>query len=341
MADFSPPGSWPATTCSIYKWWLYTPLSGALLTLFLSIGCQSKHEGICVNLVMPARQPLKHDFIEKVKTWSDNAVNNKAVDWQDQLRVLSEVGDLITPELSLEELIAVIYSSVNQLMDAYQFSVGIFDDKEMTITFKGIIEDGKKIPDLVVDVSTPDRLAPLCILHDVEIFINDMDKDYKKYVKEIPKAYVGLSPQAALYVPLKMKDEVKGLITVRTIHKNVYHPHHVYILKTVGHFVTRYLALANEIAKPFIKTESAQKKWKWNAAENLSLTSKKLLSSLTPREKDVLFFMISGLSNKCIAEKLFVSPGTIKTHTLNIYQKMDVSNRTSAIMKAIELNWFN
>jgi DNA-binding NarL/FixJ family response regulator len=50
--------------------------------------------------------------------------------------------------------------------------------------------------------------------------------------------------------------------------------------------------------------------------------------------------MVSGLPNKTIAEKLFVSPGTIKTHTLNIYQKLDVGNRTSAIMKAIELNWF-
>lgn len=290
---------------------------------------------------MPQQQTLKHDFVEKVKIWSDNAATNNVVDWQDQLKVLSQVGDLITPELSLEELISVVYSSVNQLMDAYQFSVGIFDEDEMTITFKGIIENGERIPDLVVDASTPNRLAPLCVLHDVDIFINDMEKEYKKYVKEIPKAYVGVSPQAALYIPLKMKDKVTALITVRTIHKNVYQPHHVYILKTVGHFVTRYIALANEIAKPYVKTEAAQKKWKWNAAENLTPSSKKLLSALTTREKDVLFLMMSGLSNKSIAEKLFVSAGTVKTHTLNIYNKMDVSNRTSAIMKAIELNWFN
>jgi LuxR family maltose regulon positive regulatory protein len=61
---------------------------------------------------------------------------------------------------------------------------------------------------------------------------------------------------------------------------------------------------------------------------------------LTEREKEVLFLLVSGLSNKAMGEKLFVSPATIKTHTLNIYKKMDVSNRTSAIMKAIELNWF-
>ena len=290
---------------------------------------------------MPQQQVLKNDFVEKVRSWSDNAASNKVVDWQDQLRVLSEVGDLITPELSLEELIAIIYSSVNQLMDAYQFSVGIFDDEEMTITFKGIIEDGKRLPDLVVDAATPNRLAPLCVLQDVDIFINDMENDYKKYVNEIPKAYVGVCPQAALYIPLKMKDKVTALITVRTIHKNVYQPHHVYILKTVGHFVTRYIALANELAKPFIQTEAAQKKWKWNSTEKLTLASKKLLSALTVREREVLFFMISGLSNKSIADQLFVSPGTVKTHTLNIYNKMDVSNRTSAIMKAIELNWFN
>jgi LuxR family maltose regulon positive regulatory protein len=46
------------------------------------------------------------------------------------------------------------------------------------------------------------------------------------------------------------------------------------------------------------------------------------------------------LSNKELAKKLFVSPTTIKTHTLNIYQKMDVVNRTSAILKALEWGWF-
>ena len=40
-----------------------------------------------------------------------------------------------------------------------------------------------------------------------------------------------------------------------------------------------------------------------------------------------------------MAEKLFVSPATVKTHTLSIYQKMDVANRTAAILKAVEWGW--
>jgi DNA-binding CsgD family transcriptional regulator len=283
---------------------------------------------------------VKHRFVEKVKLWSDNAAAEASPDWESQLRMLSEIGELITPNLSLEEVIAAIYASVNQLMDAYQFSVGLFDEKEMTITFKGIIENCERIPDLVVDAALPDRLAPWCVLHNEEIFINDMEADYKKYVTTIPKAYVGTPPKAALYVPLRMQDKVVGLITVRTIHKNVYQKHHVYILKTLGNFVIRSLALAEEAGKPSMKTEWAQKAWKWRAPEQLSLSSKKLLAALTDREKEVLFMMISGLPNKLIAEKLFVSASTIKTHTLNIYGKMDVSNRTSALMKAIELSWF-
>jgi ATP/maltotriose-dependent transcriptional regulator MalT len=73
--------------------------------------------------------------------------------------------------------------------------------------------------------------------------------------------------------------------------------------------------------------------------EQMPAGSKKQLSTLSGREKDVLFLLITGLTNKAIADKLYVSADTIKTHTLNIYRKMEVSNRSSAILKAIELGW--
>ena len=285
------------------------------------------------------KQPTRSIFQEEVKLWSDNASASEFPDWEEQIRLLSEIGDLITPDLSLEEVIAVIYASVNQLMDAYQFGVGLYDEKEGVILFKGI-ENNRRLPEVIVDVFEENRLAPWCVLNESEIFINDLDSEYSKYVKTIPYPKVGSPPKAALYVPLRMNDKVVSLITVRTPHKNVYHRHHLYILKTLGNFVIRSLALAHERGKPTIKSEAGQKNWRWCTAEKLSVKSKKLLSLFTEREKEVLFLLISGLSNKAIAEKLFVSSGTIKTHTLNIYMKMEVSSRTSAILKAIELNWF-
>jgi DNA-binding CsgD family transcriptional regulator len=285
------------------------------------------------------KQKSKGIFQEQVKRWSDNASNAEFPDWEEQIRLLSEIGDLITPDLRLEELISVIYASVNQLMDAYQFAVGLYDEAEGVILFKGMIENNQQFPDLVIDVHEDNRLTAWCVQHASEIFINDIETEYTKYVNKIPHPKVGSAPNAALYVPIHMHDKVVGLITVRTPHKNVYQRHHLYILKTLGNFMIRTLALAEERAKPFVRSETGKRNWHWGAPEQLSLKSKRLLSLLTDREREVLFLLVSGKSNKSIAEQLFVSPGTIKTHTLNIYQKMEVNNRTSAIMKAIELNW--
>lgn len=55
---------------------------------------------------------------------------------------------------------------------------------------------------------------------------------------------------------------------------------------------------------------------------------------ITPRELEVLEQMALGLSNQEIADKLFVSLNTIKTHTSNLFSKLDVQRRTQAIQQA-------
>ncbi|MDB5223464.1 MAG: atoS [Chitinophagaceae bacterium] len=284
-------------------------------------------------------KPPANSFKQQFSSWRSKVAKHNKVDWTEQLHILNTVADLITPQLSIEEITAAIYENVNHLMDAYQFSVGIYDEKEGTILYRGMIEDGKRIPDFVVDAIDENRLASWCIRNEQDIFMNDLEKEITKYVPKKPVPIAGADPKAALYTPLKLNDKVVGLIVVRTIHKNVYQQHHLYILKTVGNFVVRALELAKMQAKPYVKTEGTQKEWRWGNAEQLPPKSKKALEQLTEREKEVLFLLVTGLPNKAIAEKLFVSAGTIKTHTLNIYQKLDVANRTAAILKAIELGW--
>jgi DNA-binding CsgD family transcriptional regulator len=62
---------------------------------------------------------------------------------------------------------------------------------------------------------------------------------------------------------------------------------------------------------------------------------------LTPRELDVLALLGRRLTNKEIAAELVISPETVKTHTLNIYRKLDVRNRRQAAAKARELGLFS
>jgi DNA-binding CsgD family transcriptional regulator len=59
---------------------------------------------------------------------------------------------------------------------------------------------------------------------------------------------------------------------------------------------------------------------------------------LSARELEVLRLMADGLSNQEIAGRLFVSLNTIKTHSANIFEKLDVRRRTQAVDKAKKLN---
>ena len=59
---------------------------------------------------------------------------------------------------------------------------------------------------------------------------------------------------------------------------------------------------------------------------------------LSKRELEVLQLMAEGLSNQEIAERLFVSLNTIKTHTSNLFEKLDVKRRTQAVEKAKRLS---
>jgi DNA-binding CsgD family transcriptional regulator len=58
---------------------------------------------------------------------------------------------------------------------------------------------------------------------------------------------------------------------------------------------------------------------------------------MSKREYEILQLMAEGMSNQEIAEKLFVSIHTVKTHVSNILLKLDAKRRTQAVIKAKEL----
>ncbi len=60
---------------------------------------------------------------------------------------------------------------------------------------------------------------------------------------------------------------------------------------------------------------------------------------LTRREAEVLRLMSEGKSNKAIGEFLFISEKTVKNHVSSILQKMEVEDRTQAVINAIKMGW--
>jgi NarL family two-component system response regulator LiaR len=94
--------------------------------------------------------------------------------------------------------------------------------------------------------------------------------------------------------------------------------------------------LARKLARPKWKTVIVEKEVYVKPG---TINTKELARlGLSARELEVLQGMAEGLSNQEIAARLFVSLNTIKTHSANIFEKLDVRRRTQAIDKAKKLN---
>lgn len=63
------------------------------------------------------------------------------------------------------------------------------------------------------------------------------------------------------------------------------------------------------------------------------------LHLLTKRECQVLQLLAEGKSNRAVAETLYISEKTVKNHVSNILQKMNVNDRTQAVVTAIRNGW--
>lgn len=105
------------------------------------------------------------------------------------------------------------------------------------------------------------------------------------------------------------------------------------------------------IVKPFIlpnllaRIEAVLRRSNWQREEQpkqeKTLNKDVNIEALTPKEKEVLALVAKGASNQEIADKLFVRDVTVKTHLNSIFKKLKVSNRTQAVLLAMQIDLIN
>ena len=105
------------------------------------------------------------------------------------------------------------------------------------------------------------------------------------------------------------------------------------------------------IVKPFIlpnllaRIEAVLRRSNWQ--KETSTKAEKTLNkdvnieALTPKEKEVLALVAQGASNQEIADKLCVRDVTVKTHLNSVFKKLKVTNRTQAVLLAMQIDLIN
>ena len=95
----------------------------------------------------------------------------------------------------------------------------------------------------------------------------------------------------------------------------------------------------DELANAIRKAHDGQTTLSPEAAQILiraTIRPPKVGHDLTEREIDVLTLMIEGLNNREIAERLVISPSTVKNHVSSILSKLNTTSRTQAVALAVE-----
>ena len=117
------------------------------------------------------------------------------------------------------------------------------------------------------------------------------------------------------------------------------HALEIYIGFIAFMFTALGIWLALKLSKPKIERVVVEKEVYINRNENFIL-NKSLVAKLelSTRELEVLGLMAEGNSNQEIANLLFDSLSTVKTHNQNLFEKLDVKRRTQAVQKGKRLN---
>jgi len=112
----------------------------------------------------------------------------------------------------------------------------------------------------------------------------------------------------------------------------------IYIGLVAVFFTVLGIWVATQLVKPKVQTVIVEKEVFVAQPEEFTINETELKKlNLSSREYEVLQLLAKGYSNTDIAESLFLSLSTIKTHVSNLYLKIDVKSRTQAIDKAKRL----
>jgi ligand-binding sensor domain-containing protein/signal transduction histidine kinase len=171
------------------------------------------------------------------------------------ISLLSDIGRRITANLDSEAIMSLLYQHVHGLMDASVFGIGIFRPEQELIEYPFAMERGKRYTPYTRSMREPNQLAVWCINHAQEVFINDLENEYKRFISDLElvsgsdnmgtleDGTMPTEPRSLIYVPISVSGQVRGVITVHSYRDHAYRRIDLDMLTTLASYVA--VAFAN------------------------------------------------------------------------------------------------
>jgi C4-dicarboxylate-specific signal transduction histidine kinase/tetratricopeptide (TPR) repeat protein len=207
---------------------------------------------ILMTAVLLLRNNRQKQKANKLLRRQKQEIDQKAKDLEqsyNNMELLGDIGRSITSSLSVETIISTVYDSVNSLMDASVFGIGIYHEDTKQIDFPATYENGVALPIYSNSIYEENRFASLCFISGKEVVMGDVETEHKNYVQHMPAPKQGQHAVSLIYLPLKAKERMFGVITVQSFKKNAYSDYHLYMLRTIA----LYAAIALENAESYKK----------------------------------------------------------------------------------------
>ncbi len=218
------------------------------LAVYVSIALENArlYQNMETEVVQRTREVVgqKEELEEKRKEIEESNKN---------LILLTEIGKEITATLSVEKTIEKVYSSINTLMDANGFGIGVFNKAKNTLDFPGFIENGEKLEFHNYHLEEDDSLSVICFNGRQEIIMSDTRKELTNYLKVVPSPVVGDVTLSLIFLPLISKEKIIGIITVQSFKEDAYTSYHVDLLRNLA----IYCAIAIENANIYENINAA------------------------------------------------------------------------------------
>ncbi|WP_375560884.1 two-component regulator propeller domain-containing protein [Bernardetia sp. OM2101] len=222
------------------------------------------------------------------------------------LNTLTKIGQEITSNLELREVIKQVYERIQTIMPVEGFGIGLYREEEQEIFYTGYIEKNEVLPDHSENINK-ESIGNWSLNNQKVVFINDLKNEYQNYISELGELIEGEEPQSIVYVPLSISNQDKilqiGVLTVQSFQKNAYTERHISILESLATYIS--IALKNaetytELDKANEKTHQVNQKltdsirYAQTIQESILSVHNKMYRSFT--ECEVLYRPSSGVS---------------------------------------------